>query len=126
MQGGSQRGREEAEEARGSLERSYPPTAVGHPRSELGTVSVELALSPKNLARGAKVLISLPSWKLRLQWDLPFTLAGRGHRDSRADFSLSLCCLHVIHSHLSQSPSDLGWDHSTEPIVSQRVYIDWP
>lgn len=62
------------------MERSYPPTAAGHTRSGLGTVYVELALSPKNLARGAEVLISLPSWKLRLQWGLPFTLAGRGRR----------------------------------------------
>lgn len=99
---------------------------LGTPGSGLGIVYVELALSPKNLARGAEVLISLPSWKLRLQWDLPFTLAGRGHRGSRADLSFSLCCPHVVHSHLSQNPRDLGWDHSPEPIVSQRVYIDWP
>lgn len=90
---------------------------LGTPRSGLGIVYVELALSPNNLARGAEVLISLPSWKLRLQWDLPFTLAGRGRRGSRVDLSLSLCCPHVVHSHLSQSPRDLGWDHSPEPIV---------
>lgn len=80
----------------------------------------------KEPSQGAEVLISLSSWKLILQWDLCFTLAAMGSRDSRASLSLSLCCPHVAHDHLSQSPSNLGQGHSPEPIASHRVYINLP
>lgn len=124
MQGGKPKRKGVGRGGRGELGRNHSATSVDpppHPRSGMGTGPTH-----KEPGQGAEVLISLPSWKLPLQEDLPFTLARMGCRGGMASLSPSLCCPHVIHDHLSQSPSNLRQGNTPESIASQRMDTGWP